>query len=375
MGQVFPYQTEGIVVENLDWLYNLKSEVLYFLELQRSKEVQGYYNYSKSGDLYDSSTHWNIGSSVFALKIYYTLGVEKNKEIIQAANYIKSFYHSNGQIYDDLVFKKSFLRNIASSLKHNNLANIFNEQYKRAETRQAYSSLMLYDELPDTISLNILKSTDQIDSYLSRLNWHQPWGAGSHFSHLMFFYKLANHCSLISSNDFSNLTSHAIEWVNKLQHAENGGWYIGDQTDRFIINGAMKVITGLIAVNQTDFKYAEKLIDTCLRATNDEHACDNFNIILVLNYASKLMGRNYRQKEITEFAMTRLLKYYAHYKKNQGGFSFFPYQANQIYYGTKISQGLNEADIHGTVLFLWGIAIASQILGLEKEIGFREFLT
>jgi len=42
---------------------------------------------------------------------------------------------------------------------------------------------------------------------------------------------------------------------------------------------------------------------------------------------------------------------------------------------TKITKGLNEPDIHGTVLLFWGIAIISDILGIEKELGFKEFVS
>lgn len=362
-------------MNELNWLYSLKDEVLNFMEHQKSNDTKGYYKYSYTGDLYNESKHWNIGSSVYAMKIYYTLGVEKNQDIIDAANYIKSFYHHDGQMYDDFVFKKAFIRNIASSIKHKRWANILNEQYKRAETRQAYSSLMLYDELPKNINLEIIKNNHDIDKYLAKLDWSEPWGAGSHFSHLMFFYRLALQSKMIDKNQFNKYTDYSIEWINKLRHSQDGGWYQGKQSGRFIINGAMKIITGLIAVEKIEFDYAKELIDTCLEATNDEHACDNFNIILVLNYASKLLNRDYRQKEIEEFALNRLAKYKAHYKKEQGGFSFFPFNANHNYYGAKITKGLNEADIHGTVLFVWGIAIVAQILGIEKEIGFKEFMT
>lgn len=362
-------------MNELNWLYSLKSEVLNFMEHQKSKKISGYYHYSYSGDLFDENAHCNIGSSVYALKIYYTLGVDKNQDIVDTAKYIKSFYHNDGQIYDDFIYKKSLVRNFFSSLKNRNISNLLNNQYKRAESRQAYSSLMLYDELPKSIKLDIPITENSIDRYLSTLNWREPWGAGSHFSHLMFFYKLALKCKLIDPIQFEKIVGYSIEWVNKLQNEKDGGWYKGHQKDRFIVNGAMKIITGLIAVDKVDFNYAEQLVDTCLRSTNDEHACDNFNVILVLNYASKLLNRNYRQKEIEEFALNRLVKYKTHYKKEQGGFSFFPFASNSIYYGAKITKGINEADIHGTVLFLWGIAIVSQILGIEKELQFKEFMT
>lgn len=362
-------------MNELNWLFSLKDEILGFLEHQKSKNIKGYYSYSYSGDMYNDKKHWNIGSSVYALKIYYTLGIKKNQDIINTSNYIKSFYHSDGQIYDDFIFYKSFFRNIASTIKHKRWGNLLNEQYKRAETRQAYSSLMLYDEIPTNINLKIIKNNKDIDNFLSRLNWEEPWGAGSHFSHLMFFYKLALNNNIIEVNQFEDSVNYAINWVNKLRKEKDGGWYKGFQDDRFIVNGAMKIITGLKAVEKVDFDYAQQLIDTCLRTVNDEHACDNFNIIFVLSYASKILDRNYKQKEIEEFAINRLSKYKTHYKKDQGGFSFFPFSSNSIYYGTKITKGLNEADIHGTILFLWGIVIASQILGIDKELKFKEFIT
>lgn len=362
-------------MKELNWLYTLKDEVLSFMEHQKSNKIKGYYKYSYDGDLYDDYKHWNIGSSVYAIKIYYTLGIEKNQEIIDTSNYIKSFYHNNGLMYDDFIYKKAFIRNVASTLKHKRWANILNEQYKRAETRQSYSSLMLYDELPEQIKLDIPKSENDINKFLSKLNWNEPWSAGSHFSHLMFFYKLAKQSKMIDNSDYIKYVTYSINWINQIRHKNDGGWYKKNQSDRFIVNGAMKIITGLISVDKVDFDYAQQLIDTCLRSTNDEHACDNFNIILVLNYASKLLNRNYRQKEIEEFAINRLSKYKAHYKKDQGGFSFFVNHSNSVYYGAKITKGLNEADIHGTVLFLWGIAIVAQILGIEKELGFREFMT
>lgn len=125
-------------MKELNWLYSLKSEVLDFLEHQKSKNSKGYYSYSYSGD----TKHWNIGSSVYALKIFYILGIEKNEDIINASNLFII-------IMVKFIFNKAF---IASSIKHKRWRNLLNEEYKRAETRQAYSSLMLYDEIPENIN-------------------------------------------------------------------------------------------------------------------------------------------------------------------------------------------------------------------------------
>jgi hypothetical protein len=68
---------------------------------------------------------------------------------------------------------------------------------------------MLYDELPKDINLKILEDDNEIDNYLSRLNWQEPWGAGSHFSHLMFFNRLALECHVIDKNQFKKSVDYA----------------------------------------------------------------------------------------------------------------------------------------------------------------------
>lgn len=361
--------------DNTDWLFDLKPNVLQFLQEMSSIQKTGYYRYSYSGDLYNENTHWNVGSSVFALKIYYTLGVEDNEDIEAAANYIKTFQHENGWIYDNLIFRKSFLRNILVSMKYRNFSNFLNKQYIQAETRQCYSALMLFNKLPGTTKVPVPTIEKDIDNYLSVLNWHQPWAAGSHFSHLMFFLMLACKTGRIERNVFDYLTEYAIKWVNRLQHPEDGCWYSGNPDWRIKVNGAMKILTGLIAIEKVCFDYPEKLIDLCLEAENDESACDNFNIILVLNYADKLLSRAYRQSDIEKFALRRLSIYNKYYHDDKKGFSFYMRKANNNYYGAKISQGLDEPDIHGTVLFLWGISIIVQLLGMKRELDFREFKT
>jgi hypothetical protein len=363
-------------MNELNWIFNLRPQVSDFLKEMQSQNVSGYYRYTYSSDLYDDKIHWNVGSSVFALKIYYTLGIENSEAIKAASAYIRSFLHKDGLIYDDFIYKKGRLRKFLSAIKHANLDNIFNQQYKRAETRQCYSALMLHQQLPkQQIKILIPNTEKEIESYLAKLNWRQPWGAGSHFSHLMFFFNLALQTNQIDNDTFEKLTNHAITWVNRLQNTNTGSWYRGNPPDRLKVNGAMKILTGLIIADKVEFAYPEKLIDLCLNVSNDEGACDNFNIILVLNYASKLLDKHYRQAEIKTFALERLNIYKRFYHESKGGFSFRPQGTNTHYYGAKIAKRANEPDIHGTVLFLWGISIIAQILGIDTELGFREFKT
>ena len=137
----------------------------------------------------------------------------------------------------------------------------------------------------------------------------------------------------------------------------------------------MKVITGLKAVGKASFKYPERLIDLCLLTADFDQACNSLDVIYVIHYANRLTEGSYRYGEIQDFCYRWLKICEEHYFPDIGGFSFFRHKSNQYYYGAKITNGLDEPDIHGTVLLLWGIALISQILGINKKLGFKEFIT
>lgn len=354
-------------MKDINWLFNLKREVAQFLENLKGKKIPGFFHYSLSGDLYNEDIKWGLGNTVFAVKIYYTLdlleGLSREERKVMA-DFIKSFQQKNGAIYDPLVRRKAFLREKLSAIKNLDFNNFFHQETIRAETRQAISSLKLLGEKPDVFYKNFPKSDERIERFLSKLNWKKPWNATSHFSHLLFFLE-----------DEEELIDFAIDWVNKLQNPKDGAWYKGNPSLQQKINGAMKVITGLKAADRTSFSYPEKLIDLCLKAKNDRQACDNFNIVYVLKHASELTGFSYRYQEIKDFSLKRLAIYQRYYFPEIGGFSFLPKRANIHYYGARISRGLNEPDIHGTCMFLWGISIIAQILRIENELGFKEFIS
>lgn len=377
-------------METCDWIFDLKKRVPLFLEQLKGKITPGFFHYSLSSDLYNENIKWGLGNTVFAIKIYATLGLLKNLPEEQKktmASFIKSFQKKDGVICDPLIRRLAWKKNLLLTLKNKNLQNIFGEETIRAETRQAISSLKLLDShaknwgagVPQNKVGNPDKGRKGIIKYLSKLNWQKPWHAGSHFSHLLFS---------IQNSDLANkdeLINGAIKWINKQQKPQDGAWYQGHPSLQQKINGAMKIMTGLKVAEKMNFKYPEKLIDLCLpphqklwcggvSAKNNNHACDNFNIIYVLHYANQVAGNNYRINEIKVFAEERLEIYKRYYFPAIGGFSFLPNKANIYYYGAKITKGLNEPDIHGTCMFLQGIALAAQILGVAPVLKFKELV-
>ena len=71
---------------------------------------------------------------------------------------------------------------------------------------------------------------------LNNLNWEKPWSAGGQFS---------TYCVHTSSQDL-NLEDTLFNFVSKIANKETGSYYINKpSTNREIINGVMKVISGL----------------------------------------------------------------------------------------------------------------------------------
>lgn len=367
-----------MIQENIDWIFELKDKVPVFLDKLKG-EKNGFFHYSLTGDLYTENENWGLGNTVFAAKIYYTLDMidslpeDETKSII---GFVKSFQRSDGSIYDPLISGKVPLITRLYAAKNLDFSNFWAQKTKRAETRQSFSALLLLNSRPDLPYLQIPYTIEGIDKYLSSLDWTKPYGAGSHFSHLLFFLHVNKEMFNIHKDNADYLIDYVVEWINKWQSANDGCWYRGQNISLpQKINGAMKIITGLKVVNKVSFSYPEKLIDLCLSAANLEQACNILDVIYVFRYANDLTRGDYRYNDIEDFCYKWLKICRDHYYPEIGGFSFFKHKGNQYYYGAKITKGFREPDIHGTVLLLWGIALISQIIGIDKKLGFAEFIT
>lgn len=355
------------LINNIDiqWIFELKNKVPIFLDKLESKERLGFLKYSLSGDLFSEKEKWGLGNTVFYVKILYILDLlkdlssEDKKEII---NFIRSFEDKNNIFYDPLIKRKSFIKEKLFAIKHFDFNNFWHKQIKIAETRQTISVLKLLAEdftIPDKF---LLKTKKDIIKYLEKLNWKNPWNAGSHLSTLLFFIYNSN------LKNKEELIDEVLKWLEAIKKPD-GFWYKGNPSIQYKINGAMKILTGFDAIKRKP-AVDKKVIDQVLEAINDSHACDNFNIIYVLYHAS-LVYPDYKKEEIKKFALDRLENYKKYYYSDIGGFSFEKNKANQVYYGAKITRGLNEPDIHGTIMFLWGISIISRILEIDKELKFN----
>jgi len=274
---------------------------------------------------------------------------------------INSFQTEDGYISDPLIIKLGFKKKYFIFDDKNNDFEI--EKIKRAETRQSFSALNCLGTKPEKPFLNIPYNEEGIDKFLSGLNWQYPWDAGSHYSHLMFFLMMNKTMFGYNSNISDKLIKYANKWVDNIQSEYDGFWYDKETSLKEKINGAMKVLTGKSAAGISRIDYHEKIIDNCLSAINDSEACSNFNIVYCLYYCSGIS--DYRKNEIIDFCVNRLSIYKDFYFEDIGGFSFHRDRANDMYYRAKITRGYNEPDIHGTVMFIWGIILISKIADFD----------
>lgn len=350
------------------WFQSVHQDVPEFLRTMYSKKDTGFCAYSKSGDYLSDSVHWGLHNSVFFLKCVYTLNQEKSfaHEIQKSIEYIKTFAH-RGMFYDPWITRLSLPLRVLQVIRKRNFLEFSTAQTKIAEDRQVKSTLKLYGAIGDSVYPHYLPhDIASMQAYLSSFDWHKPWHAASQLSHVLFY---------LSNTDMpikDVLIDEVYACITSLQQPD-GGWYQGNISLREKINGAMKILTGMCVANRMEIHAPKALIDMCLDAVHDAHACDNFNIVYVLKHAVDAIDIPYRSSEIEVFLLDRLEVYKKHYFSIEGGFSFLPHQANRIFYGALITRGKAEPDIHGTTMFLWGISLIEQMLPIRKKL-FKEFI-
>ncbi|MEK7619972.1 MAG: hypothetical protein AAB413_01905 [Patescibacteria group bacterium] len=346
----------------MDWLNDIQPRAREFLSRLQDPATPDYFSYSLTGDIFSEHTRQNLAGSIFALKLFHLLGVTNPDLIADTTQRVLSFQSSDGTFADPFVLRKRRIRTFLGTLKRGQLPRSIDEDYIRAETRQAYAALWIHDRLPDFIPLSVTTDSHELTSYLSSLDWTNPWSAGSHLSHQLFFLTLLRNTGTIDETTYTQAVQTIQTFLTGIQQT-NGSWYTGSPSARQRVNGAMKVLSGLTLIG-AQAPDSKALIDLCLTnpAQAQHDACDQINQILVLRYANEWCGGTHRHKEIQAFCEKTLHEWSVYYHAQVGGFSFHRDAANRHYYGARVTRGLNEPDIHATVLFFWGLSLMKHLL-------------
>lgn len=351
-------------MDSVSWLKYTLARVPTFVKGQQGF-TPGFYRYSLSGDLYDEIPFWGLTSSVFAAKILYMLDTLDDTCAHDIVSRIKQFESPDGTIFDPLLLKKSFFPSLLTSLRQRDFHGLLHhtQMLKRAETRQSTAALLCLGSRPTRPYRDISETPETIRAFLSSLSWHLPWNAGSHLSHLLFFLH-QNHQLFGLYDDGKRLIDEALAFLATIQSPTDGAWYTGTSVSTTQkINGSMKVLTGLSAIGFTNIPHIENLIDTCLFHQTEEGACCSIDALYVLHWCSRVSS--YREADVHQYALHKIDEIKEYYHEAQGGFSFYRHRANARIYGAKVSTGKDEPDLHGTILYVWGLVMIAEILKLS----------
>ena len=108
----------------------------------------------------------------------------------------------------------------------------------------------------------------------------------------------------------------------------------------------------------------QKLIDFCINNQPELEGCDIVDYVYVLFKCSQ--QTNYKKNEINTIFNQLIKKVKELYISKEGGFSYFKGISQTHYYGAEITKRSHQADIHGTLLVMWGLAMI--IKNLESDI-------
>ena len=155
------------------------------------------------------------------------------------------------------------------------------------------------------------------------------------------------------------------EFISRLSDKQTGSYFTSyPASSREIINGAMKVISGLDWLGQ-EIHRPQELIDFCLDNKPVLEGCDIVDFTYVLYKCTQ--QSTHRRSEVNKLFITFLDEINKLYKKEEGGFSYFYRKSQTHYYGSTITTGEDISDIHGTTLCLWAILMILDTLEIKDD--------
>ncbi len=364
---------------NHQWLENLEVNLNSFIDNLKKDKKYTYFPVLKNKTKFGYSGE--LGFTCFVLKIFYITNRWENLSNLERKewiSFINSFQSDDSGFpinsYIDLNYLEEF-NNPVFTVRFKNILKVILKKLKlskrltreeylhtsiKAESKQAISTIYQVGYRNDKRYTDFPTSRTQIHQYLESLNWTKPWDAGAQFSSLCLFTQT----QLEDGNLKEEAKKELVSYINNLADDSTGSYFKGSvNSQKEIINGAMKVISGLDWIDE-EIKYPEKLIDYCLKTKPDEDGCDLVDITYVLHMCLK--QSNYKQEEVKNYYST-ILDIIKNHSYHNGGFSYFGRKSQTHYYGVEISTGENEPDLHGTVLLVWAISMISQHISLPTS--------
>ncbi len=355
------------------WINDISDSVLNYISSLKKRNEYSYFPARDNLTYYGKNL--SLGFSTYALKIFFILNEwEKLSQEQKNAwiNYILTFQKNDNRFpinsfidkylvenYQDLDLKRKSLDITKKTLNFITKSNYETNQFRlvkaiNAETKQAISTLNQVNFLNYQKLENVIRNSETVESFLEKFDWSFPWNAGAQFSSLCVYSVTSN----------LNIESQLSDFIKLKLDKDTGSYFsVRPNSNREIINGAMKVITGLDWIGH-DIHEPEKLIDFCIENRPISEGCDIVDYIYVLSSCSQ--QTNYKKDKVNALFTDLLDEIKILYNPKDGGFSYFKNNCQTHYYGAKIINQSDQSDIHGTLLCLWGVAMILKNLEEDK---------
>lgn len=349
-----------------------KTTIRSFLLSMSANLNSGRFRFCQKNSLAPTTGKSGLFVTCFAMKSAWQSGIwdewsENQKKACVA--FVKSFQSADGSFVDKRMLLRTLLLTSLSFLPRGKFSRWkeFIPKVIRAETRQSASTLLMAGETP-IFSLPIpFPNTEEIRSYVRSLEWKRPWDAGSHAGHLISLINMNRSKTKLSPTQEA-LAEAVFEELDLVSDPSTGTWFNGRVDPMLKINGAMKILTAYAWTDKTP-RHAKSLMDFALSQPFEEDGCGFLNRLYVVHQVHKYLP-DYRKPEVIQLAEEALQEIMNH-RHAGSGFSFYKRKAQTRYYGSLVSFGGQQADMHGTMMLTWACAICFELLGVSKSLGWQ----
>ena len=335
----------------------LQASLREFMDSMNHKTMPGLFRFTWSGD---TSAEPLLISSVFAIKLHKLLGLQPAPEL---AAHVKSFRSAEGLFFEDYLLRPQPLADSLELVVNRKLPRVQRSDSIRAQNRQAVSALLEFDKSEVAWDPVLESSSDELIRHVREMNWSNPWHAASHVSHIVFF--LMNSGTPLRESDAFEVLSETHK-----QFSPETAVSSDSMNARLKVNGLMKLVTAYqwlpVKISEST---AKLVVDMCLNIVENRHACDQFNLLLVLRYFSEKVP-DHKAERVRSFAKSHKSGLAGHFWPQFGGFSFYAEKSQFSVYGKKVSRGYPEPDLHGTVMLTWAL---SELEAIENSPNERRF--
>lgn len=359
------------------WLDHLPERIAGFLESLSVPGQVGRYRPAAAG-LTPQGERIALGMSCYAHKVAYMLGLwDALLPDEQAAwNAFLRGFQVDGQPYRTWAAHNAFIDPVvADHLRSEMRRQPWPDRLRRAtvghgeatpfdrtlvsETKQAIATLDQVGVAPDRVFLGFPRTPDALRRYLGKLDWTQPWAAGAHAAIVAVFID-TQATKLLPPADVKALKAAVQTFLDAVTDADSGAYFRGTMPDHgTLVNGAMKVLTALDWLGQP-IHHPERLIDTTLAQMPRAEGCHLVDAVYVLYRCAQ--QTDHRRAEIGRYCHAVLAMIAAHFVEQEGSFSYAVGASQTMYYGVPITEGRPVADMHGTILLTWALAMIFALL-------------